>query len=132
MLAVTLMRSECVALLLEKGANVEVENAGGWTGDAKSSSDKVIFLFKPFSHFAVVQEAVATGVRQLLHQVLTKRDLQRHTTRMVGVPALLHRLKEVFIHFYCIMSTVQFILFQAPDFYMEMKWEFTSWGIMSF
>nr|CAG4649372.1 EOG090X0784 [Scapholeberis mucronata] len=88
MLAVTLEHVDCVILLLESGANVNVENKEGWT---------------------VVQEAVSTGNQQLLSAVLQKRDLQRHTTRMVGVPALLQKLKE------------------APDFYMEMKWEFTSW-----
>nr|CAG4646296.1 EOG090X0784 [Macrothrix elegans] len=88
MLAVTLERLECVSLLLNNGANVNVENNEGWT---------------------VVQEAVATGNHQLVAAVLQKRDFQRHTTRMVGVPALLQKLKE------------------APDFYMEMRWEFTSW-----
>nr|CAG4647090.1 EOG090X0784 [Megafenestra aurita] len=88
MLAVTLEHVDCVILLLESGANVNVENKDGWT---------------------VVQEAVSTGNHQLLSAVLQKRDLQRHTSRMLGVPALLQKLKE------------------APDFYMEMKWEFTSW-----
>jgi len=32
MLAVTLERLDCVTHLLNKGANVEVENSGGWTG----------------------------------------------------------------------------------------------------
>ncbi|XP_046656160.1 ankyrin repeat domain-containing protein 13D-like isoform X1 [Daphnia pulicaria] len=88
MLAVTLENLDCAILLLENGANVNVENKEGWT---------------------VVQEAVSTGNHQIISAVLQKRDLQRHTTRMLGVPALLQKLKE------------------APDFYMEMKWEFTSW-----
>ena len=47
-------------------------------------------------HFiSVVQEAVSTGNSQLISATLQKRDLQRHTTRMIGVPALLQKLKEV-------------------------------------
>jgi len=88
MLAVTLEHVECARILLSHGANVNVENKDGWT---------------------VVQEAVATGNHQLVRIVLGKRDHQRYNNRMMGVPLLLHKLKE------------------APDFYLEMKWEFTSW-----
>lgn len=58
----------------------------------------------------VVQEAVAFGDPDILNMVVEKRDFQRYTNRMAGIPELLLRLK------------------QAPDFYVEMKWEFTSWG----
>ncbi|XP_030764076.1 ankyrin repeat domain-containing protein 13D isoform X1 [Sitophilus oryzae] len=88
MLAVTLGHLEATRTLLNSEANVNCENKDGWN---------------------VVQEAVATGDPELLHIVLERRDLQRYTTRMAGIPDLLKKLKE------------------APDFYVEMKWEFTSW-----
>ncbi|RZC34199.1 ankyrin repeat domain-containing protein 13D, partial [Asbolus verrucosus] len=88
MLAVTLGHLESARTLLNNEANVNCENSDGWT---------------------VVQEAVATGDPELLHMVLERRDFQRYSNRMAGIPELLQRLKE------------------APDFYVEMKWEFTSW-----
>ncbi|XP_054257956.1 ankyrin repeat domain-containing protein 13D isoform X4 [Macrosteles quadrilineatus] len=88
LLAVTLGHLESSRLLMEHGANINTENKEGWT---------------------VIQEAVATGDPELVELVLQRRDYQRLSTRVGGVPDLLLRLKE------------------APDFYVEMKWEFTSW-----
>lgn len=88
LLAVTLGHLESTRSLLNHEANVNCENKDGWN---------------------VVQEAVATGDPELLHIVLERRDIQRYTSRMAGIPDLLQKLKE------------------APDFYVEMKWEFTSW-----
>jgi len=88
LLAVTLGHLESARLLMEHGANINTENKEGWT---------------------VIQEAVATGDPELVELVLQRRDYQRLSTRVGGVPDLLLRLKE------------------APDFYVEMKWEFTSW-----
>ncbi|KAF4529409.1 hypothetical protein B566_EDAN003503 [Ephemera danica] len=88
MLAVTLGHLESVRVLLQHSTNVNTENRDGWN---------------------VVQEAVATGDPELLQLVLERRDYQRYTSRIGGIPSLLQKLKE------------------APDFYVEMKWEFTSW-----
>nr|CAD7595089.1 unnamed protein product [Timema genevievae] len=88
MLAVTLGHLESARVLLQHATNVNTENKDGWT---------------------VVQEAVATGDPELLQLVLERRDYQRYTSRVGGIPELLQKLKE------------------APDFYVEMKWEFTSW-----
>ncbi|XP_071179075.1 ankyrin repeat domain-containing protein 13D-like [Mytilus edulis] len=60
-------------------------------------------------YWSVLHEAVSTGDPELVQIVLKHRDYQRYSKRTVGVPELLQKLKE------------------SPDFYVEMKWEFTSW-----
>ncbi|XP_039752990.1 ankyrin repeat domain-containing protein 13D isoform X1 [Pararge aegeria] len=59
--------------------------------------------------WTAVQEATATGNPELLALVLSRRDYQRHVVQSSGTPELLNKLSL------------------APDFYVEMKWEFTSW-----
>uniref|UniRef100_M3XLA3 Uncharacterized protein n=2 Tax=Latimeria chalumnae TaxID=7897 RepID=M3XLA3_LATCH len=58
--------------------------------------------------WTVLQEAVSTGDPELVQVVLQHRDFHKASTALGGVPELLGRIRE------------------APDFYMEMKWEFTS------
>lgn len=52
-------------------------------------------------YFLVVQEAVATGDPELLQLVLERRDFQRYSSRVGGIPELLQKLKEVSIE-HCI------------------------------
>lgn len=88
MLAVTLGHLESVRTLLNNEANVNCENLDGWS---------------------ILQEAVATGDPEILQLILERREFQKYSSRMAGIPELLQKLKD------------------APDFYVEMKWEFTSW-----
>lgn len=46
----------------------------------------------------------------LVKLIYKYRDFQRTVNRKTGINEVLNKLK------------------QAPDFYVEMKWEFTSWG----
>ncbi|XP_027000872.1 ankyrin repeat domain-containing protein 13B [Tachysurus fulvidraco] len=59
--------------------------------------------------WTVLQEAISVRDAELVRLVLCHRDYQRTIKRLAGIPRLLERLQ------------------QAQDFYVEMKWEFTSW-----
>ncbi|XP_047616068.1 ankyrin repeat domain-containing protein 13A isoform X3 [Phacochoerus africanus] len=59
--------------------------------------------------WTVLHEAVSTGDPEMVYTVLQHRDYHNTTMALEGVPELLQKILE------------------APDFYVQMKWEFTSW-----
>ncbi|XP_064024660.1 ankyrin repeat domain-containing protein 13A isoform X3 [Pogoniulus pusillus] len=59
--------------------------------------------------WTVLHEAVSTGDPEMVQMILQHRDYQQTAMTLGGVPELLQKINE------------------TPDFYVEMKWEFTSW-----
>uniref|UniRef100_A0AC11DBC9 Ankyrin repeat domain 13A n=1 Tax=Ovis aries TaxID=9940 RepID=A0AC11DBC9_SHEEP len=59
--------------------------------------------------WTVLHEAVSTGDPEMVYTVLQHRDFHNTSMALEGVPELLQKILE------------------APDFYVQMKWEFTSW-----
>ncbi|NWS21968.1 AN13B protein, partial [Pachyramphus minor] len=115
-LATTLGHLECARVLLKHGADVGKENRSGWTGE-------------------LLQEAVSTRDLELVQLVLRYRDYQRAIKRLAGIPVLLEKLRKVppSSGRGCGGATSHGLPLtplcapQAQDFYVEMKWEFTSW-----
>ena len=99
LLAVCLDHYECAKLLLEEGASASVRRT--WQGTEDPSEN--------FVAWSAVHEATCTGDVQLLALVLQYRDFERQKLISSLDAKLLDQLKYV------------------PDFYVEMKWEFTSW-----
>ncbi|XP_011927884.1 PREDICTED: ankyrin repeat domain-containing protein 13B isoform X3 [Cercocebus atys] len=123
-LATTLGHLECARVLLAHGADVGRENRSGWTGVQPCSPQPhsqglpiIIDLWLAEGSCPVtlpppppvLQEAVSTRDLELVQLVLRYRDYQRVVKRLAGIPVLLEKLRK------------------AQDFYVEMKWEFTSW-----
>lgn len=85
---------------------------------------------------AVLQEAVSTRDLELVQLVLRYRDYQRAIKRLAGIPILLEKLRKVpraggalgVGGASPLGPCPPHCSWQAQDFYVEMKWEFTSWG----
>lgn len=109
LLSVALGHTECAKLLLNAGADANVENKSFWSG-MKFLSCNFSAPQKLNHSFSVSHEAIASGDPELIQQVIKHREYQRHRHRMTAVANLFRKLVE------------------TADFYVEMKWEFTSWS----
>ncbi|NWX97940.1 AN13B protein, partial [Nothoprocta ornata] len=122
-LATTLGHLECARVLLKHGADVGKENRSGWTAVLSTGTPRP----------AVLQEAVSTRDLELVQLVLRYRDYQRAIKRLAGIPILLEKLRKVGVPVPPASrgapgaALTPLCSPQAQDFYVEMKWEFTSW-----
>lgn len=74
MLAVTLGHKECARILLDYNANVHSTDASG---------------------FNVLHEAVTSADPDFIRQVLERKEVQRYSSRVDGVPNLLSKICDV-------------------------------------
>ena len=156
-LAVTLGKVLCADVLLRNGANALAINRHNWTGDPSPFSTHIAFpfhflictlslslaqtlgsFFPLLSHSpplplfrvllnptlplpslspsspslspTVLQECVAQASPELIGMVLRYRDQQQSKLRSQEIPLMLDRLQT------------------TPDYYIEMRWEVSSWG----
>ncbi|CAF88186.1 unnamed protein product, partial [Tetraodon nigroviridis] len=113
-LAVCLGHLESTRVLLRHSSDPTHCNAQGWTSEPSQIPGVITQTGSRRCDrgclCSVLQEAVSTGDPELVQLVLQYRDFKRATERLAGIPELLSKLR------------------QARDFYVEMKWEFTSWG----
>lgn len=112
MLAVCLDHYECAKLLLEHGAVASCRLQPPPSAVSRSSSNLSAEEGtgeEAFTPWSAVHEATCTGDVELLSLILQHRDAERQTVVSNLDVKLLEKLRNV------------------PDFYVEMKWEFTSW-----
>ena len=91
-LAVSLGRTECARVLLANGADVTAENATKYTGGSpppphrKESSLYVSLVFN---------EAISTGISELVECVLQCRDFRLGIEGAQAIPHLMERVQQV-------------------------------------
>ena len=110
----------------------------------------ILYYYNHWNYFPLslaLQEAICQGEPNILKLVLKYRDRQRISNRVAAIPELLDLLKTVstsitWNYFFAVNSDSYcfkkiylnlwlLILIQTKDFYIEMKWEFTSWSTLN-
>lgn len=113
LLAATLGHFQCARILMSHNANVNVEDSYGFNGNY----DILFDIWFNSILYLVLHEAVGCCDAEFISEVLERRDLQRYTSRVDGIPILLRKICDVILFIYNFISLIySFFTFRRLTF----------------